>query len=73
MSAFDSRYIGSSQYKYVSKLLVRGKKIRWQAHVRSSKAKSFDTERQAAIHVDKELIRLGREPVNILKRKPDND
>lgn len=31
--------------------------------------KAFATEREAALWVDKQLIRLGREPVNILVRK----
>ena len=29
----------------------------------------FETEREAAIAVDKKLIEIGEEPVNILKRK----
>jgi len=34
-----------------------------------TKSKRFATEREAAIQVDKWLLEMGREPVNILKRK----
>ena len=34
-----------------------------------STSKTFATEREAAIHVDRILLEHGREPVNILKRK----
>jgi len=36
----------------------------------SFKCKRFANERDAALHVDMVFIGVGREPVNILKRKP---
>ena len=45
----------------------------WQAWLLLSNGKRWNkvckTEREAAIAVDKKLIELDREPVNILKRK----
>lgn len=63
----------SDKYKYVVLYSVNGVE-RWKAYVPGYKErprwqKFFDTEREAAIGVDKHLIRFGKEPVNILKRK----
>lgn len=73
-----------SKYKYVSKVGLKDHKrikIKWRAQIsdynRLSKGKSpyssycgfFDTEREAAIAVDKAMLRIGRNPVNILKSK----
>ena len=35
----------------------------------SGKSKVFETEREAALYVDKNLIEKGKKPVNILKPK----
>jgi len=59
-----------SNYKHVG-YNVRYKK--WQAFIRLPNGKNWikrcKTEHEAAIASDKQLIELGREPVNILKRK----
>lgn len=60
-----------SKYKYVSQVTENGKK-RWRGtfFVKGGKGngKSFETEREAAIFVDKKLIEIGKDPVNILKK-----
>lgn len=49
-----------------------GPVLRWKASVPRIKAFCyFDTEREAAIYVDKKLILAGKEPINILKRAPE--
>lgn len=40
---------------------IYNKKIKWQ--------NQFSTEKEAAIAVDKKLIQVGMDPVNILKKK----
>ena len=66
------KYLGGSQYKYVSKQRLGGK-IVWRGTFFNKNGKgngkSFPTEREAALYVDKKLIGNGKEPVNILKRK----
>lgn len=66
----------TSQYKYVSfnKTITHGRKVeRWRAALNVSAGQVWacfkTTEREAALAVDKKLIELGREPVNILKPK----
>lgn len=67
----------SSKYKFVH---LRTKvhlnfgrwKGKWVASLEHDHGKwraYFETEREAALAVDKKLIELGEEPVNILKRK----
>lgn len=69
MNGRRSQYIkGSSEYKYVHKWIdIRGKET-FTAMIDGT-TRPFDTERLAAIFVDKHLIGLGKEPVNIFKRK----
>ena len=65
------RYIGGSKYKYVSNIEVDGD-ILWRGvFFKNGKGngKSFKTEREAAIYVDKKLIENEKEPINILVRK----
>ena len=57
----------SSQYKYVGKYIREKGVSKWRTMLPST-GFSFDTEREAAICVDKLLIAKGKEPVNILKR-----
>lgn len=47
--------------KYRAQIIRLEPSINWRAY--------FDTEREAAIAVDKKLIEIGEEPVNILVRK----
>ena len=65
-----SKYFGVS----LNKTRVHGRPVeRWQCHVTISHGKQWitnkETERDAALAVDKKLIELGRQPVNILKPK----
>ncbi len=57
-----------SKYKYVSGI-TDGKNLRWYMCIDGCSRKRFINERDAAIAVDKFLISLGKEPVNILIRK----
>lgn len=57
----------SKTYKYVEKLR-KGERIIWKGVV-LGRSKWFDTEREAALFVDKVLIENGKSPVNILKLK----
>ncbi len=73
------KYINKgSKYKYVNLYIDRTtKKETWEAALNrdtnkkegASWSKSFDNERDAALAVDKKLISLGKNPVNILKKK----
>ncbi len=62
----------SKIYSYVYEI-TNGQRTLWKAEFNLTKAtrnsKIYDTEREAAIAVDKFLISHGREPVNIFKRK----
>ena len=61
------KVIGKSKYKYVSQIeLSTGE---WWRGAIYGNGKSFRTEREAAIYIDKRLIEKGKEPVNILVRK----
>ena len=61
-------YIENSKvYKYVSKYKM-GAKILWLGKVLRT-GKTFDTEREAALYVDKVLLNKGKKPVNILVAK----
>ena len=67
-----TNYKAKSKYKYVSVMERKGKiEYRGIYTAKSGKknGKNFPTEREAAIYVDKMLIEMGKEPVNILKRK----
>jgi hypothetical protein len=66
----------SEKYKYVNyrRNLASNsaKRCFWEAHIRrkgESLRAYYDDEKSAALAVDKFLIRLGLEPINILKRK----
>jgi len=57
-----------SKYKHVAS--IRTSNIRrWYINIKGVSRTPFDTEREAAVAVDKLLIGRGKEPVNILKRK----
>ncbi len=58
----------SSKYKYVSQWISGKGEIIWVAMICKT-TKPFDTEREAAIYVDKALIGMGKEPVNIMVRR----
>ena len=58
----------SSKYKYVGKYICEKGVVKWRTMI-STTGFSFDTEREAAMCVDKILIARGKEPVNILVRK----
>ena len=70
--------IAPSKYKYVYKVSIhkhgKRRENKWRAaisnyhHGRCWSA-ICESERDAAIMVDKALLRIGRDPVNILKKK----
>ncbi len=58
---------GKSIYKYVLQIMKTDGTYAYQISV-CGVCMVFDTEREAALKVDKVLISKGKEPVNILKR-----
>jgi hypothetical protein len=63
------RKIRSSEYKYVSRVTRPTGGPKWRAKPTGvSWGTLHDTEREAALQVDRWLIRHGKEPVNILKK-----
>jgi len=56
-----------SEYKHVASIKTSNDQ-RWFVNMRGVSRTKFDTEREAAIAVDKLLIGRGKEPVNILTR-----
>lgn len=67
---YGFKYIEMSKtYKYVSKVENNGKIKFRGTNVKGVNTKMFDTEREAAIAVDKALLNKGFLPVNILIKK----
>jgi hypothetical protein len=62
------KQINKSKYKGVSEYATTRENTVWLGQL-GLKKKMFDTEREAALFVDKKLIEKGKEPVNILVRK----
>lgn len=58
----------ASQYKNVACFLDSNGTERWRAIINKNSF-FFDSERDAAMAIDKHLIENGKEPINILKRK----
>ena len=58
----------STTYKNVEKTEVNDK-VYYRVVIRGVSKIGYKTEKEAAIAVDKYLIRKGKEPVNVLKRK----
>lgn len=58
----------SKKYKHVRIVSDSTMREFWQTNC-MNELKEFMTEREAAIEVDKILIKSGKEPVNILKAK----
>jgi hypothetical protein len=57
----------SKKYKFVAEYIgERGKSI-WKTDPKSSTF--YETEREAAVAVDKRLIYKGKEPINVLVKK----
>lgn len=57
-----------SPYKYVQRQTQNGVE-KFRLHMPGVCAKRYSTEREAAIAADMQLLKQGKEPVNILKRK----
>ncbi len=66
--AVTSTKTAPSEYMYVVKELKDGKE-RFRLHMTGVSAKRYKTEREAALAADMQLLKQGKEPVNILKRK----
>ena len=58
-----------SNYKGVSLKKVNGIH-KWICRYKTEETR-HDTEREAAVNYDKKLIKAGKKPVNVLKRKID--
>lgn len=67
MPCISAKYT-KSKYKYVQNLNKDGKDY-WTVNIKGVSKPKFETEKDAAIAVDKYLISKGKEPVNILVRK----
>lgn len=69
----DYKYLSKSKYKYVKSWLRKKRdEVVFMAQITvngKSKSKEFEKERDAALCVDKWFLEMGKEPVNILKRK----
>jgi len=59
----------ASKYKYVYKFLDASGGAHWVFKFANTRHVECDTERDAALRVDKALIGKGKNPVNILKPK----
>ena len=75
--ATNKKYFGvqkyihkSDKYKYVYLIYVNGvEKWRGDLCKLGGGTKLFDKERDAALYIDKQMLELGRKPVNILVLK----
>lgn len=67
MAQHASKY-GKSKYKYVFNQKIDGHEY-WRINLPGVSKKGYLTELEAAKAVDIILIKQGKEPVNILKRK----
>jgi hypothetical protein len=71
MSGF--RIIEKSNYRYVTRVEdIKSNKRYWRAYLMRKKTyfkADYELEKDAAIAVDKFLIKMGLEPINILKKK----
>mgnify|MGYP003628723288 CR=1 FL=1 len=70
---FWKKVEGGTSYKYVTKFIDCYGDVRFVSRYNNGNTwatrKVYDTEREAAKAVDMILISMGKEPVNILKRK----
>jgi hypothetical protein len=66
--AYTSTKTAPSEYTYVVKEFRDGKE-KFRLHMPGVCAKRYNTEREAALAADMQLLKQGKEPVNILKRK----
>lgn len=66
MAQFSSKH-KRSKYKYVN-IEMRGDVEHFVLNMAGVSSKRYKTEREAAIAVDMQFIKQGKEPVNILKR-----
>lgn len=63
------RHGSVDEYKYVRIVSFDGE-MTYRAEIpKFHSEKNFANARDAALHVDRELLKNGKEPVNILKRK----
>ena len=68
--AYTSRKHIKSQYKFVAGMTNNtDSEVHWYIKKAGIGANKFESERAAAIAVDKLLINKGLEPINILKRR----
>ena len=67
--AIQKTKYGKSKYKYVQQIAPTTDKNYWMITLPNVCRKTYDTEREAAIAVDKYLIGKGKDPINVLVRK----
>lgn len=67
MAQIAAKYT-KSKYKYVQNLNMNGKDY-WTVSIKGVSKPKFETEREAAIAVDKYFISKGKKPKNILVAK----
>ena len=65
MASHFTRIKKSDRYKYVTLYLTSKGEERWAAKIYGN-GKYFDTEKEAAICIDKKLLEKGKDAVNIL-------
>jgi hypothetical protein len=70
----NKKYLkGATLFKNIAVLEYKGK-LYFEAHIQRYRYyEYFENERQAAIAVDKKLLEMGEEPVNILVRLKKQD
>ena len=61
-----SNYITSKYRNVIGRKTKHG--VTWYSNINNDRVKML-SERDAALFVDKEFIKQGKEPINILKRK----
>jgi hypothetical protein len=67
MACIAAKY-SKSKYKYVQNLNLNGKDY-WTVNITGVSKPKFETEKEAAIAVDKYFLSKGKDPVNVLVRK----
>lgn len=68
MAGSRYKHVGKSpKYKYVSIIVYKDGGIRYKMAIPNKICKYYDTEREAALAVDKYFISKKKNPVNILK------
>jgi len=68
MASVNLKHIQSHYFGVSGAIKEEGSPIHWYVNMKGVGKNRFETEKEAAIAVDKILIYKGKEPKNILKR-----